>query len=177
MAALARLPPGAVAWADRQIAHHAGNDWRYEPQQNSLLGMFDPNRATFEILDQRKELATLFLFHHNGYVRQRALETLRAPPRSAFVLAALALRMNDWVGAVRVVARYRAETLLPKTAPEVIAAAAPFLLDRWRKWGRWDARSIAILDAAFQRPDVARVMKQYFLGTRPPDLRPNSGTS
>ncbi len=65
---------------------------------------------------------------------------------------------------VRVAARYTAERLLPQTSPEVVAAAAPYLLDRWSKWGRWEADGVALLDAALQRSDVVASLVQRFLG-------------
>ena len=170
LAAISRLPPEAVRWADRPIARLLGIDWQYSYSRPSLVGMFGPDQAAFTLLNAHPDLAALFLFHHSGFVRQRALETLSAPPATPFLLTALMLRLNDWVRQVRVSARYRAERLLPQTSPEVVAAAAPYLLDRWRKWGRWEADGIAVLDAALQRPEVVAALVQRFLSKTPGSL-------
>ncbi len=164
LAAISGLPPEAVTWADRPIARLLGIDWHYSYDRRSLIGMFGPDQAAFSVLAKHQSLAALLLFHHSGFVRQRALETLSTPPAAPFLLTSLMLRMNDWVRQVRVAARYSAERLLPQTSPEVVAAAAPYLLDRWRKWGRWEADGVAVLDAALQRPDVVASLVQRFLG-------------
>jgi hypothetical protein len=170
LAAISQLPPEAVSWADRPIARSLGIDWQHGYGRPSLLGLFGPDHAAFTMLDAHKGLAVLFLFHHSGHVRQRALETLRTPPQTPFLLTALMLRMNDWVRQVRVAARFSAERLLPQTSPEVVAAAAPYLLDRWSKWGRWEAEGIAVLDAALQRPDVVAALVQRFRSKAPGSL-------
>jgi hypothetical protein len=170
LTALSRLPPAAVSWADGPIADLAHLGWRHAPRLFSLLRILEPNQVEFELLEQHPGLAWVFLFHRNGFVRQRALDTLRAPPTSPFLLAALVLRMNDWVRQVQVAAHYRVEQLLPETSLTVIAGASPFLIDRWRSWGRWDAESMGIIDATLQRPDVAAVMVERFMGKTPGPL-------
>jgi len=167
LAAVCGIRPEAVGQVDGLIANLAHLDWRSAPRPGTLLGLLGPNAAVFGILERCPQLAPIFLFHRNGYVRQRALETLREPPAAAFTLAALVLRMNDWVRPVRVVAQYQAERLLPLTGADVIAAAAPFLLDRWRRWGRWEDDSVAVVDAALQRPDVLPLLAERFLGAAP----------
>jgi hypothetical protein len=170
LTALSRLPPAAVSWADGPIADLAHLGWRHAPRLFSLLRILEPNQVEFELLEQHPGLAWVFLFHRNGFVRQRALDTLRAPPTSPFLLAALVLRMNDWVRQVQVAAHYRVEQLLPETSLTVIAGASPFLIDRWRSWGRWDAESMGIIDATLQRPDVAAVMVERCMGQTPGPL-------
>jgi len=170
LSALSRLPPQAVSWTDRPIAQLIGSDWRSELHRFSILGVHRPSPAQLDLLDRFPNLAWVYLSHHNGFVRQRAIECLPAPPASPFLLSALVLRMNDWVRQVQVAARYRVERLLPQTALGVIVGAAPFLIDRWRSWGRWDAESMAVVDAVLQRPDVAAAMVQRFLSKAPGPL-------
>ena len=161
VAALMRLPPEMVGRVDGAIADLAQLDWR--TGDRLPLALWQGLHANmFGLLDKFPALAAVFLFHRNGYVRQKAVEMMDTPPASPFVLAALCLRMNDWVREVRLTARYTGERLLPLTAPEVVASAAPFLLDRWRRWARWDEPSAAIVDRALQRPDVAALLARHF---------------
>lgn len=124
-----------------------------------LLG---PGPATPERLDRQRELAPVLVFHRDGFVREAALNLLSAPPSSPFFLAVLAWRLNDWAAPVRLAARRYAERILPAVPAEVVAAAAPFLLDRWRWWGRWASEEASIIDLALQRQDVAMYLAAWF---------------
>ena len=81
-----------------------------------------------ELLEINHDYAWLFLFHPNGYVREAALDSLNNPPTSPFFFAALAWRLNDWVPAVRQAAQRCAERVLYRTAADVAATAALYLL-------------------------------------------------
>ncbi len=161
IAGLADLPPKAVTWADAKIAELSQLDRRHEARP-SLLTLFRRSHTALELLDRRPELAPIFLFHRDGYVREAALDSLAVPPVSPFFLAAITLRLNDWVRPVRIAARRCAERLLPDTAAEVVAGAAPFLLDRWRQWGRWEGEDASVVDRALQRQDVADHLAEWF---------------
>jgi hypothetical protein len=154
IAALEALPPQSAPVLDGVIANLAGLFRGYDTRP-SLLRLFTPSRDHLDLLDRQRDLAPLFLFHRNGYVREAALAYLSAPPRSPFFLAVIAWRLNDWVRAVRIAARHYAERALPQTSPEIIADAAPFVLDRWRRWKRWEEANVEVVDRALQRPDVA----------------------
>jgi hypothetical protein len=65
----------------------------------------------------------------------------------------LAWRLNDWVQPVRQAAERCAERVLHRTAADVAANAALYLLDRQLVWGRWSNEAKA-LDRIFEREDV-----------------------
>jgi hypothetical protein len=154
--------------ADSEIASLARLHRYYAPRP-SPLNLLTPNCTDLDLLAQQPELAPIFLFHRDGYVREAALTLSCAPPSSAFFLAVVVWRLNDWVQAVRIAARHYAERTLPMTSPNVVADAAPFLLDRWRHWGRWDETNMAVVDSALQRSDVAPFLAERFLhGTTGP---------
>jgi hypothetical protein len=177
LAELAVLPAHLVVRAGREIAITAGLG-RWQPQNrprrvvvahrairfiNRLKEWLWPNPpptpfpSDRELLVANANLAWLFLFHPDGYVRLAALHRIDTAPSSPFFLAALAWRLNDWVPQVREAARLCAERELPLVDAGVAATAAPYLLGRRMAWRRWtDERDI--LDKVFARKDVLEVL-------------------
>lgn len=155
LAILDTLPPTMVVRADYELR------W--------VLGLYDSNPygtafwrpgSSLTIKDVARlakvpDLAYLFLFHSNGRLRERALERLRSGARSPFFLAAIALRLNDWAAPVRSAAVACAEAVFPQTNPDIVEAAAYFLLAQRYEWRRWSDSETAPLDRALQRADVA----------------------
>ena len=141
--ALAGLPAGMVSQVDIWLPWQAGLHRR------PGAGVFYGDR-----LKRHPRIAWLFLFHRDGYVREAALDSLTEPPPSSFFVAALALRMNDWVEPVALAATRRFAKLLLASSPAVVIASGSFLLDRWRYWRRWSEQSSMLLDALYSRPDV-----------------------
>jgi hypothetical protein len=114
----------------------------------------DARPRAMALMRQHPSLAWLLTFHWNGRIREPALRALDEPPATASEFIAIALRLNDWVSAVRASAREAASRLFPLTSPDVVAAAAPYLLARRFSWTRWDDEA-DVLDDALTRPDVA----------------------
>ncbi len=114
----------------------------------------DARPRAMALMRQHPRLAWLLIFHSNGRVREPALRALTEPPATASEFIAITLRLNDWVSVVRASAREAASRLFPLTSPDVVAAAAPYLLARRFMWTRWDDES-GVLDDALARPDVA----------------------
>jgi hypothetical protein len=166
---LDEMPPQSVAWADRVVADLAWM-FRVPPRQRSLLDWLRPHYSAFDILERQPRSARLFMFHRDGYVREAALDCITEGPSSAFALAAVAFRLNDWVGAVRIAARRCAERTFPITPPDVVVASAPYLLDRRRHWGRWEEPDAVLVDHIMDRPDVAQHLAQRLASTAPGPL-------
>jgi hypothetical protein len=82
--------------------------------------------------------APLLMFNHSGYIREEALEKMRELPQSALFIAALVLRMNDWVPQVRAAAEACAQRTLPNVSASAIVGALPFLLGRLESLSRWN---------------------------------------
>ncbi len=118
------------------------------------MSFFQPHADDLRMLDSNKMLASIFLFHRDGFVRERALNSMTGGLKSGFMVAAVAWRLNDWVRPVRLAARLSFERTLALTQPDVVSEAAPYLLSRWKTWQRWDPEQATVLDHLFGRPDV-----------------------
>jgi len=153
LADLAALSPQLTVRASREITHAVGLHWWPTSRSITLEWHFGSLSYRHELMRKNPEYAWLFLFDGNGYVREAALNSLSTPPRSAFFFSALAWRLNDWVRAVRQAAERCSERVLHRTASDVAANAALYLLDRHLVWGRWSNESKA-LDRTFEREDV-----------------------
>jgi hypothetical protein len=106
-----------------------------------------------ELMQAEPGYAWLFLFHGNGYVREAALKAIKTPPASPFFFAALAWRLNDWVGPVRQAAVACAGRVLVHTDFNTAAHSALYLLPRRFSWGRW-GDELHALDTVFMRQDI-----------------------
>lgn len=148
----------------QQNFRSAGNmyiedDRSYWPIQLTRINEKKTNLKTeYQALANTGELGFLFLFHSNGFVRQKALQCLPEGPRSAFEFAGIAYRLNDWAEPVRAAAYEYAVQYFPKTSSDVIASAAFFLLPRIPLFKRWSDREKELLFDLFERPDVLEKM-------------------
>lgn len=170
---LARLPPETIARASSEIASSARLGWwlsRSAPVRAVPRGRFNFNLplswkvfafdrvkddppSERDLLKINPDYAWLFLFHPNGHIREAALRHINTPPRSPFFLAALAWRLNDWVGQVRQAARHCLERIGAGVSDEVAAESGLYLLGRHLIWGRWHDEAKA-LDRILAREDV-----------------------
>ncbi|MBV1832117.1 hypothetical protein HNW77_16550 [Komagataeibacter sp. AV436] len=99
-------------------------------------------------------LAQVLILHRDGHVREAALNALVTVPRSPFMLAALAMRLNDWAGPVRTAAAWCAGRLFAQVAPDVAVAMGLALRAGWQDWMRWAPAQAACMDQLFARPAV-----------------------
>jgi hypothetical protein len=151
LAELSALPAAQIARASREIARAAGLGWWRQPSlMDELLGWPPSER---KLMATNPDYAWLFLFHPNGHVREAALHSIKTPPKSQFFLAALAWRLNDWVGPVRQAAKRCVKRISAEVPATVAADAAASLLDRRFVWGRWRDEA-NILDLILARDDV-----------------------
>ena len=149
---LGAMPPEFAPMAANQIGF-----WMRPPAARSL------QQTWVDRLQGRKaeparlpRQSYIDLFSHDGYRRQAALGAINGAP-SPFFLAAIALRLNDWVPQVRQAAEGCARRIFPQTDAAIIITAAPFLMDgRWR-WKRWGPE-VAVVDDTFARADVVAAL-------------------
>lgn len=153
LAELSALSANVVVPASREIATAMRFGWWREQHGLLLPPLFGGASSTLQLLGKNPDYAWLLLFHPSGYAREAALDSIDGPPTSAFFFAALAWRLNDWVGPVRKVAQRCAERVLQQTSADVAAKAALYLLDRRLVWGRWTDEA-NVLDSVFGRRDV-----------------------
>jgi hypothetical protein len=146
------LAPSTINMAEREIADLA-NLKRWRREIPFLKRAFSRRISDIDQLNQRSDLKYLFLFHRDGMVREQALRRIRDPLPSAFLFAAIAWRLNDWVPEVRQAAADCGARCFVRTPADCIAQAALTLLARESSWGRWSGER-DILALAFARPDV-----------------------
>lgn len=152
LAGLGRLPAGAIARADREVASLA------ELYNASLPGMakwwpWRSRTTDAELLTSCPGLEYLYIFHCDGRLREAALERIATGAPNPFFFAAITFRLNDWAAPVRAAARRCAERVFPLTEPHIIAQSAEYLLDRNQHWQRWGDNQ-QVLDQALARADV-----------------------
>lgn len=92
----------------------------------------------FDLIHQDQAYAWLLTAHHDGFVRQAALDNISSPPATVFWFAMLAWRMNDWVPQVRVAAVRCAERVFSHTDARIAAGAGLYLLETRLTWKRWE---------------------------------------
>ncbi|MBR0756491.1 hypothetical protein JQ604_30300 [Bradyrhizobium jicamae] len=181
---LAALPTHLIVRASRDIATTARLGWwQPEKQPRQIIparrtNLFfqritdrlwpkappAPFPSDRELLATNADFAWLFLFHPSGYLREAALCRIATPPTSPFFLAALALRLNDWVGPVRQAAARCVKHLAPDVAADVAADAAAYLLGRRFAWERWSDEA-HMLDLVFARADVLAALAKRLQDT------------
>ncbi len=166
LADLSAVPHHLVVLASREIALAARLGW--EPLlMDRLIGAFTDEPIyvrDLALMRRAPNYAWIFLFHPSGHVREAALDSLQRPPESAFFLAAVAWRLNDWAEPVRRAAARYVQRVQRQIVPEVAASSAPYLLDRRHSWGRW-SREADLLDDVFGRPDVLPIIAGFLQRT------------
>lgn len=157
---LSQLPAEAYLQAAREIAD-IGRLYRWHEPARFFLHIFHAQSES-DLLSKTPNLEYLYLFHGNGYLRERALAKINGPIKSAFYFNSIAYRLNDWVGPVRQAAQACAARTFPGTSPDIIAEAAFVLLERMRHWQRW-SEAASILEETFSRADVTDRLAQLMM--------------
>lgn len=163
--AMGKQAPSTISEADGAIAN-AAELWGWTPKPQWWRRLFLRRKDDFSLLSRNPSIAYLFVFHGNGFVRQAALERLSGPAPNAFLVSALAWRLNDWVPQVRASALISASRCFPRTSGNLIA---DFLFDTSRlrnSWGRWSVREKEVLENAMNREDVKEHIVTKLLDSR-----------
>lgn len=153
LAGLAGLPTSTALNAHAAIGEVSGIYGATIPVLPTLFSL-PFARSPRRDLPGLTRIELLFLFHRSGWMREAALKQLDEPLNSAFWVAAVAHRLNDWVPQVREAAVDCAERCFRKTEPAIFAEAAVLLLARRQLWGRWGEREIRTLDTTLARRDI-----------------------
>ena len=162
--ALGSLPPHMIVKAGPFVRQAANLSYRW-PEPSRRWWQFPQRRSEQELLDHHRELAFLFLFHSNGYLREAALAKIDGPLESAFWFTAIARCTNDAVEEVRFAAEACAQRTFPKTDAATIVEAALFLCDNAPNWGRRRAEP-SILERTLTRLDIEAALAELVLTTR-----------
>lgn len=150
-----------IAECDSGIARTAGL-WNWQPSYNRLE-RFLGKRTDADLLAAVPALDHLFIFHRNGFLREKALDQIQGPIESPFQIAALAWRLNDWVPDVRAAAFRCAERCLPLTSPAVFASCYLATIGVRFTWMRWSDREKAIIEKQLARIDVVEAIVNCLL--------------
>lgn len=162
-ALLGELDPAAVASHDYTIADTAR--LRHTPPSPALAWLSPRPASHKEQLLRTPGLEYVFLVHRDGRLREAALLKITGGLPNAFLFAAVAWRLNDWVPQVRAAAARCAERSFPITDAEVVARAGLAILMRQRSWRRWSDEQ-ALIDAALAREDVAACVADLLIEGR-----------
>lgn len=166
------IPPSSLPRAAEEIKDIANlyrtfETNKYETRVVSRFRSFWKNRVSLKPKPQLiPENGWIFIFHGDGHLRQKALQTLISKPVSPFEFVAIVYRLNDWVENIRREASEYAKLRFPETSSDIIAESAFFLLEQAEYLTRWDEESKGILDEALYRPDVLNSLKDKFLKIR-----------
>ena len=180
--ALEALPPSDVDRVYRALGVWVSMvEWTEAPLPNRRRGILEwifgapkvradrrygrPNRekALFQMA-RTPGLDVIFLFCPDGHIREAALKHL-VVANSAFVLTAVAYRLNDWAEPVRTAAKACARRVFATAPVTAVAEAALFLTDRKSFWRRGPSE-LALLDDAFSRADVVEALAGLILSGR-----------
>jgi len=105
------------------------------------------------LLSRHPALVHIYLFHWDGYMREAALRAPHTLHLTSFWVAAIVIRLNDWVPQVRRAAVDGFNKVLPKTDIKVLVDVAAGLLHRRRQWTRGE-EELAVLDQLVSAPGV-----------------------
>ena len=146
------LPPGLITRADRDIREAADLRWRVpfvlQPPSTFLKSLWSkPAPDYFRMLATTEGLERLFLFHGDGRLRAASLEKLRGGVGSSFILAAIALRLNDWADMVRPVAWSCLSDVILRSPRGIVAGGLLAIWSKFDVWTRWkdQDRLVALL--------------------------------
>jgi hypothetical protein len=163
------VAPAAVSRAVEEIREIASlyRTEDFKIKSGALHKLFNIKKSHQEqqitLLKANPDLAWLFLFHGNGYVRQEALDNLTSLPMSSFEFTAIVYRLNDWVANVRFSAAQYVSKNFTKIAPEFIGQSAFFLINQSGAFRRWEKDNYILVEEAIYRPDVLDYLKCKFI--------------
>ena len=120
-------------------------------------------------LNACQALSQIFLFHDDGFLRQRALEQLASPLKHPFAAYGLVLRLNDWVPKIRRIAKITFDRCYASTPPEIWEEALWQLLPgstEWRRWFTQESHEDILYVAAVNRQEQLRGLASRLAASR-----------
>jgi hypothetical protein len=158
-------PPSSISSADSQIAEVAGLSLR-SSKQSIFQHIFRREITDSQLLLMTPRLEYLYIFHRNGYIREKALVRIHGPLPNSFIVAAIAWRMNDWAPRVRDSAIECAKRCFDKTDPVFLARFLLLTLDQQASWGRWSESERELITQQLRRSDVTSELAKLMLTER-----------
>lgn len=157
---ISRIPPQELKHASKAIAQEIN----YSNNKSYFYFFSRSNwrKRSLINLDRSPIFKYIFLFHDDGYIREAALEKISEEIASPFFVAAITLRLNDWVSAVRQSAARCAKRVFPITKAATLAQAFMYFYPQTMSWRRWDIER-TILDQTISRPDVISALAERII--------------
>lgn len=103
------------------------------------------------------------LFSRNGYRREKVLRNTDEAAPSAFLLAILFRRLNDWVPQVRMAATHAVKRVIAKTPPLIVAEALWATFPDLEKWTRNIEVAQLLNETALRRPDIQDALSEKLI--------------
>lgn len=163
-------PAGFQRAADRirsQFQLYSHSTW-------NTYGTQEPEKRAGELvqLSGRPDLAQVFLFHGDGFIREAALHRLSGPIRLPVVAYGLLERLNDWSPEVRSAAALAFDRCFPCTAPNILWEPVWICLQNAGQWSRWTGGYDRLVAAVLSHEPLTALLLQRLLE----DLRGGTGT-
>lgn len=117
-------------------------------------------------MQQVSGLASVFMFHGDGRIREEAIHNLHEPMLAPANVYALYWRLNDWAPEVRQASLAAVNRVMPPTEASIIVPALWAILPYAYTWGRWSEEGAKEIDKILTRPDVATVFLDEIKSTR-----------
>lgn len=140
-------------------------------KRRGLFGLWSKSMDLRAVLARFPHLWLLLSFHWDGHIREAALHAPQHGLSSPFAVAAICVRLNDWVPQVRSAAASCMKRVLARTDAVILAEAAPVLLQRREVWSRW-GREAERLDAAFEEARTVALLVARLLADRTGSMVP-----
>lgn len=131
-------------------------------------GQQDPQRRAAELmqLSGRPDLAQVFLFHGDGFLREAALQRLSGPVRLPVVAYGLLERLNDWSPEVRSAAALAFGRCFPASDPDILLEPVWTCLQNARGWSRWNGGYDHLVGAILSHEALTARLLQRFIEDR-----------
>ncbi|ESA37409.1 hypothetical protein N836_03190 [Leptolyngbya sp. Heron Island J] len=100
---------------------------------------------SFSLREHRLLIPWLDHCNGNGYLREKALRSLREGAPNGFLFAMILRRLNDWVPQVRAAAREHVPQIAANTKPEFILETLWAILPYLHTWGRLQDEDLEVL--------------------------------
>lgn len=132
------------------------------------FGTQDPKRRAADLfqLSNSPELAQVFLFHGDGFLREAALHRLSGPIRLPVVVYGLLERLNDWSPEVRSAAALAFDRCFPVSDPEILLGPVWICLQNGRRWSRWNGGYDRLIAAVLSHEPLNVLLLQRLLQDR-----------
>lgn len=117
-------------------------------------------------LSRSPDLAQVFLFHGDGFIREAALHRLSGPILLPVVAYGLLERLNDWSPQVRSAAVPAFDRCFLCSNPEILQGPVWICLQNGKRWSRWNGGYDRLVAAILSHERLTALLLQRLLEDR-----------